>query len=83
MGTDTQINVEKTKLFAYGLQTLGGILIAISGYFLNAAHKSIEKLEDRVQQCEGRHIRTETRLDGQDAMLKEIRDDVKRLVNRP
>lgn len=79
---ETTIQTEKSKLLAWGLQTTGAILLAIIAWFLRDAHTELRCIGERVQQSEGRHIRTETRLDGQEAMLKEIRDDVKRLVNR-
>ena len=82
MGSETTILSEKSKLFAWGLQMMAGILLAIVAWFLKDAHASIECLDKAIQQCEMKIVRSETRLDNQDTLLKEIRDDVKALINR-
>ena len=74
MGLDTQIQHEKSKLLTMGLQTVGGLLMCILGYFTKAAHES-------VQAHEGRIIRVETQVGNQGEMVKEIREDVKRLLD--
>jgi len=80
MGETSAYYSEKSKVLAWGLQTVGGVLLAAIAWFVKDAHSSIEKMDNRIQQSEGRHIRTETRLDGQENLLKEIRDDVKRIL---
>ena len=82
MGSETTLLTEKSKLLAWGLQTAGGLLLAAIAWFLRDAHASINCLDKSIQQCEMKIVRSETRLDNQDTLLKEIRDDVKALINR-
>ena len=57
------------KLAAYALQTLGGIILAVVG--------SIAwELQTSVRDHEGRIIRSETKIDGQTELLKEIKADL-------
>lgn len=60
------------RLAAYGLQTLGGILLCAMGYFLKEAYRNIEDHNARI-------VRIETRQDGNDSNVKEIKADIKEL----
>ena len=71
-----------------GVGGLGAIVGAIGSWFglktkIDAIEKNVDKIAKcviTVPTCDAKHDGLEVRIDSQDGMLKEIRDDIKTLI---
>jgi hypothetical protein len=61
------------------LKTVGGLALAVCGFFLSKAWDRMEKIEARMNEFDGRMIRAEERQGEASRIMVEVKEDVKEI----